>query len=95
MLNRNVNFLARFLSLEMDLIEFLLNVSQNVPLKILLATINTLKTWNVIHNKKFIVVSVNILGLRRLEMFMPTENTTPTHHEPRSNGFLNFGGVGI
>ena len=87
--------MARFLSLEMDLIEFLLNVSQNVPLKILLATISTLKAWNVIHNKKFIVVSVNILGLRRLEMFMATENTTSTHHEPRSNGFLNFGGVGI
>ncbi len=95
MLNRNVNLLTRFLPFEMDLIEFFLNISQDVSCKILLATISTLKTWDIIHNKKFIIVSVNILCLRRLEMFMTTENTTSIHHEPRSNGFLNFGDVGI
>ena len=95
MLNRNVNLLTCFVPLEMDLIKFLLNISQDVPCKILLATISTLKAGDVIHHKEFIIMFVHILCMRRLEMFMTTENTTALHSEPRSNGLLNVGGVGI
>ena len=70
--------------MDMDLIELLLNIPQNMPFKILLTTIGTLQTGHVIHNQKFVIVSVNVLCLRRVEMLMTAENTPGIHHEPRS-----------
>ena len=87
--------LTCLVTLDMDLMELLLNVSQNRPCKILFAAVGALKAWHVIYNKKFVVVSVNVLCLHRLEILMAAENTPCMHHEPRSYGFLNFGGVGI
>ena len=95
MFNRNLHLLTCLASVDIDVIESLLNIPQDMPFKILLATIGTLKTWYVIHNKKFAIVPVNVLCLHRFEILMTTENTPCMHHEPRSYGFLNFGGVGI
>ena len=82
-------------TLDMDLMEPLLNVPQNMPFKILFAAVGALKARHVIDNEKFVVVSVNVLCLYRVEVFMTTENALGRHHAPRSYGFLNFGGVGI
>ena len=95
MFNRDLHLLTCLTSLDIDLIEFFLNIPQNMSFKILLASIGALQTWYVIHNKKLVIVAVNVLCLRRLNMLMTTKNTPCMHHEPRSYGFLNFGGVGI
>ena len=93
--NGNAYFLACLVTLDMNLMELLLDVSQNRPLKILLAAVGALETRHVIDHKKFVVVPINVLCLCRVEVFMATENTMGMHHAPRSYGFLNFGGVGI
>ena len=95
MFNGNVYLLTCLVTLDMDLMKLLLNVPQNMPFKILFAAVGALKAWHVIDNKKFVVVSVNVLCLYRVEVFMTTENALGMHHAPRSYGFLNFGGVGI
>ena len=87
--------LTCLVTLDMDLMKLLLNVPQNRAFKILFAAVGALKAWHVIDNKKFVVVSVNVLCLYRVEVFMTTENARGRHYAPRSYGFLNFGGVGI
>ena len=81
-------------TLDIDLMKLLLNVPQNRAFKILFAAVGALKAWHVIDNKKFVVVSVNVLCVYRVEVFMTTKNALGMHHAPRSYGFVNFGGVG-
>jgi hypothetical protein len=95
MFNGNVYLLTCLVTLEMDLIELLLNVPQNMPCEILFATVDALKAWHIIDNKVFVVVAVNVLCVYRVEVFMTTENALGMHHAPRSYGFVNCGGVGI
>ena len=75
--------LTCLVTLDMDLMELLLNVPQNRPCKILFAAVDALKAWHVIDDKKFVVVSVNVLCLYRVEVFMTTENALGRHHAPR------------
>ena len=86
--------LTCLVTLDVDLMKLLLNVPQNRPFKILFAAVGALKAWYVIDNKKFVVVSVHVLCLYRVEVFMTTKNALGMHHAPRSYGFVNFGGVG-
>lgn len=80
----NVNFLARFLTLDMEFIESFFNIPQDMTFKILLAAIRALETGYIIHDKKFTIVPVNVLRLVRLEIFMTTESASCFHPEPRS-----------
>ena len=80
----NVNFLARFLALDMEFVESFFNIPQYLTFEILLAAIRTLKTWHIIYDKKFAIVPVNVLRLARLEIFMTTESASCFHPEPRS-----------
>ena len=80
----NVNFLARFLTLDMEFVESFFNIPQDMTFKILLAAIRALETGYIIHDKKFAIVPVNVLRLARLEIFMTTESASCFHSEPRS-----------
>ena len=75
----NLNFLARFLTLNMKFVESFFNIPQYRTFKILLAAICTLETWHIIHDKKFAIVPINILRLSRPEFFMTTESTSCFH----------------
>ena len=95
MFNGNVYLLTCLVTLDMDLMKLLLNVPQDMPFKILFATVGTLKAWHIIHKKKLVIVSVHVLCLYRVEVFMTTKNALGMHHAPRSYGLVNVGGVGI
>lgn len=84
MFNGNPNLPARLLPLHMKIVESLFNFPQHLTFKILLATISTLATRDIIHNQKFAIVPINILRLARSEFFVTTESATRFHHEPRS-----------
>ena len=79
----NLNFLARFLTLNMKFVESFFDIPQHMTFKILLTAIHALETWYIIHNKKFAIVPVNVLRLARLEFFMTTESTSCFHDGPR------------
>jgi len=78
----NLNFLARFLTLNMEFVESFFNIPQYPTFKILLAAICTLETGHIIYNKKFAIVPVNVLRLARPEFFMTTESTPCFHDGP-------------
>ncbi len=77
-------FYLHFFSFLVNSIKFFFNFPQYLPLKILLATVLTLLTWNVVHDKKLVVMPVNILHRVLFKVLISTKMTNFAHDYPRS-----------
>jgi hypothetical protein len=56
---------------------------QYLTAEIVLTTIATLPARDIVHDKQLVIVLVDILGLRRLKLFMATERTLGIHYARR------------